>query len=174
MTIFKKIFLTGVSGTGKSAVCRELQRLGVVAIGIDETPGLCCWLNKQTKEKVTEADFTAEFIATHGWFCDLGKLQKIITGYNKPLVVCGSIENIVEGMRLCDVTLLLVCSPKTFISRIGTRTDNEYGKSDTTKSALLNYYQDYNQTCLEAGAVAVDAERPLSVVVDEVLTYLRQ
>ena len=35
-----KVLITGVSGTGKTAVCRELEKRGIKTIGIDETPGL--------------------------------------------------------------------------------------------------------------------------------------
>ena len=48
----QKIYITGISGTGKTAIAKELQQRGFYTISIDEVPNLCIWINKETKEKV--------------------------------------------------------------------------------------------------------------------------
>ena len=48
----KKIYITGISGTGKSTIAKELEKQGVYTISIDEVNGLCCWRHKKTGEQV--------------------------------------------------------------------------------------------------------------------------
>ncbi len=46
----KSIFVTGVPGSGKSAVCEELKKLGYRAYDIEEMQGLFLMINKKTGE----------------------------------------------------------------------------------------------------------------------------
>jgi len=49
----KKIYITGISGTGKSTIAEELNKKGIYSIDIDsEKFNLCHWKNKETKEAV--------------------------------------------------------------------------------------------------------------------------
>ncbi|MDC1205524.1 AAA family ATPase [Candidatus Pacebacteria bacterium] len=167
-----KIFVTGVSGTGKSTVYSALRKRGVQTIGIDETPDLSYWINKNTKEKLTEkVDFSEEFLKNHEWVCNITLLKELIAKTGEPIVICGSVDNFSECMQLCDRTLLLECSPATFTARINARTDNEYGKGKETQDVLLGYYQEYNQECLDAGAISIDAEESIDEVVEKILGY---
>ena len=169
----KNILVTGVSGTGKSTVYVELKKRGVEAIGIDENTELSYWVNKKTKEVVAwEKDFTDEFISNHDWVCNVPVLSDLVEKAKKTVVVCGSSDNIVECMGLFEMTLLLKCSPETFTSRIKSRVDNDYGQDESTKKALLGYYKKYNQDCLDAGAVIIDAEQSIDEVVNKVLSYI--
>ncbi len=166
----KIIFITGVSGTGKSTILRKLKELDYAVIGIDEEPGLTNWIHKETGESAPRgSELTETFLRTHDWGCDTNKLSDLIEQTPKPLFICGSADNVIEIMSLADVTLLLVCSPEIFTSRIDNRTDNDYGKGEDSKKALLGYYEKYNQTCIDAGAVEVDAEQTLEQVVENIL-----
>ncbi len=169
----KKILVTGVSGTGKTTVCRELKKKGVDTIGIDETEGLSYWVNKETRERlVKKADFSEEFLATHEWVCDMELLTKLTEEVDGPVVICGNVENILEIVDFCDTSLLLVCSPETFFARIDSREDNEYGQSEDAKNFMLSYYEKDNQKCLQAGAVTIDAEHSIEEVVADVMSYV--
>ena len=59
----KKVYITGVSGTGKSTITEELARRGIFAVSTDAIEGLCCWRNKKTREKI-KYDFNGD----ENWF----------------------------------------------------------------------------------------------------------
>lgn len=169
----KKILVTGVSGTGKTTVYRNLQAQGVAAISIDETPGLSYWVHKETKEKlVKKADFSDEFLQSYEWICDMQLLAELVNEVDGAVVICGNAENILELINFCDVTLLLKCEPETFLSRVEQREDNEYGQSEDAKNFILSYYESDNQKCIDAGAIAIDAEQSVEKVVANVMQYI--
>lgn len=169
-----KVLVTGVSGTGKTTVCRELEKRGINTIGIDETVDLSYWVHKHTKEKLTKkADFSKEFLSTYEWVCDLSLLGDLVNNIDGLVVICGNVENISELMNFCDITLLLVCSSKTFLSRIDSRDDNEYGQNEDAKNFILSYYENDNQKCINAGAIVVDAEQSIEKVVEDIMQHIK-
>lgn len=170
----KKILVTGVSGTGKTTVCRELENSDIKTIEVDETPRLSYWVNKKTKEKlIKKADFSEKFLSEYEWICDVELLPKLVDEIvGEPVVICGNAENILELIDFCDVTLLLHCCPETFLSRVAARDDNEYGQTEDARNFILSYYEDDNQKCLDAGAIAINAEQPIEKVVEDVMNHL--
>ena len=167
----KTFFVTGVSGTGKSTVCRALAARGYATIGLDEVPGLSCWVHKKTREKLDKkADFSAEFLTTYEWVCDMKSLKELVQNKEEDFIfIAGNVENVLECIAFADKSFVLICSPETFLTRIAGREDNEYGKDEDAKNFLLSYYESDNKKCLEAGAVAIDAERSLKQVVENIL-----
>ena len=62
----KKIYITGISGTGKTAIAKSLEKKCVHCISIDEAPGLCHWRHKTTKQIVNyKVKLNKEFIDAH-------------------------------------------------------------------------------------------------------------
>ena len=164
------VFITGVSGTGKSTVLHRLKELNYSVIGIDEEPGLTHWIHKETGERASRgSELTKTFLGTYDWRCDSRKLADLLAQTPKPLFICGSADNVTELIDMADVTLLLVCSPEIFTSRIDSRIGNDYGKDEESRSALLGYYVEYNKICLDAGAIAIDAEQSFEQVVESIL-----
>lgn len=168
-------FVTGTSGTGKSAILRELTTRGVATVGIDEEPGLVTWIHTATGTAVPRgAELTDEFLATHDWGCDLEALQAILHEKSRPVVICGTCDNFLEIMNIVDKTFILVCEPEVFLSRIETRVDNEFGKTEAANHAILGYYQRYRDTCVDKGAVSVDASVPLNDVTDTLIEQINK
>ncbi len=68
----KKIYITGVSGTGKTTIAKELEKRGYYGISIDEVKDLCSWINRETGQKGgwKDADMNLEFVDKHNWICD--------------------------------------------------------------------------------------------------------
>lgn len=162
-------FVTGTAGTGKSTVCRELEKRGVTTVDLDGTPGLMTWVHKETGIPTSPgAELTKEFLASHNWMCNLAVLTKLLAERPQPVVICGSCDNVLDIMDMSDQTFILVCEPEVFLPRIASRTDNEYGKSEAAKNELLGYYESYRDDCIERGAVSVDAAKPIDVVVDAI------
>lgn len=52
----KKVLITGIAGSGKSAVCRELLSMGYEAYGIEDVDGMFAMYQKGTMEIFSDFD----------------------------------------------------------------------------------------------------------------------
>ena len=171
----KKTFLvTGTAGTGKTTVLRKLSKQGISTIGIDEEAGLTTWVDKQTGEIAKPGvALTDSFLKTHDWGCNISQLRTLLDQIQRPVVICGSCDNVAEVIALCEASFVLVCEPEVFLPRIEQRTDNEYGKTETAKQQILGYYKAYRDECIHLGAAPVDASQPIETVVNEILENIK-
>lgn len=167
-------FVTGTAGTGKTTIMRALSERGVETIGVDEEPGLTTWIHKETGEVVMPGvELTDNFLNTHDWGCNIALLQERIAASKKPVVVCGSCDNVADVIKLCGKTMVLVCEPEVFLPRILQRTDNEYGKSEVAQQQILGYYKKYRDECLSLDAVPIEASNSVEEVLNEVLQHIK-
>lgn len=170
----KKIFITGVSGTGKSAVAHILNSKGIFAISIDETPGLCSWKNKVTGEVVNfEAELNKEFIEKYDWICDEEILYKLINTNQQTVVVVGIASNQNNFLNSFDKILLLQCKPETFIQRMINRKDNNFGKDKSAQEHILSFYKKFENDLLDRGAISINSENPIDEVVDNIIKEVK-
>lgn len=166
----KKIYITGISGTGKTTVAEELNKKNIYSISIDETPDLCFWVNKKTGDKVGyEEILNKEFIDSHSWVCDVEYLKKLMDKEGKLVVVLGIASNQKNYLNLFDKVLLLQCNPKTFIKRIEERSNNDFGKDKTAQESILAWYKNFEDEMIEKGAISIDTEKPIEEVVEHVI-----
>ena len=164
-----KVYVTGVAGTGKTTIYEELVKRGFYAISIDETDGLCSWVNRETKEKVnSKVELNRDFTSKHQWICDVEHLKKITNVDEKVVFVLGVSSNQDDFLNLFDKVLLLQCKPEVFIERLKTRTNNHFGKDKTVQDHMLTWYRNFEIKLLEKGAIPIDANRSIDEVVDEV------
>lgn len=160
-----RIYVTGVSGTGKSSVARSIKGKGITSIDIDE--GLCRWENKYSgKPTHWEPGKNAEWHASHQYICDIERLKKLLSE-NEDVVVVGLASNQHAFFNLFDKIYLLKCSPETYTSRIQKRTDNDFGKHQAEQELLLNW-QKVLEVEMDKEGVTLDAGRPLEEVVNEI------
>lgn len=166
-----KVFITGISGTGKTSIAEELNKEGIKAIDMD-MHDLCFWVNKNTGEKVNyEANLDSEFINSHAWICDMEKLKNMLnTG--DTIVMLGHPENDTEIIPFFDKLILLQCRPEIFIRRILNRTDNDFGKDETAQKYLLDTYEKFENDMLKNGAISINAENSLEQVVSEIMSEI--
>lgn len=167
----KKIFITGVSGTGKTTIAKELEKRGYYAISIDEVEGLCSWINQETGQKSggKEVEMNAEFVDKHNWICNTEHLNKLLSKEVDVVFVLGRATNQEDFLHIFDKILLLQCSPETFCKRIEMRTDNTFGKNKKVQQQVIDGYKPYTEKMLGKGAIPIDTEKPINEVVDEVI-----
>lgn len=166
----KKIFITGVSGTGKTTLSEELKKQGFHAISIDEVKGLCSWRNKETNEKITrKVTSNKEFTNTHKWVCDIDKLKELIEIDSEIVFILGMPSNREEIALMCDKVFLLQCKPETFLHRLNTRTNNTFGKDVSIQQHMLQWYEGFEKELLDKGAIPIDTDRPVDQIAFEVI-----
>ncbi len=169
--VMKKIYITGVSGTGKTTIAKELEKRGFYTISIDEVENLCFWVHQATGEKHggKNTELTLEFVDAHDWICDIEYLNKLLNKNVDVIFVLGMAGNQDEFLNMFDKILLLQCSPETFCKRIENRTDNDFGKDKKIQQQILDRYEAYAEKMLSKGAISIDTEKPIDEVVNEVI-----
>lgn len=169
-----KIFITGVSGTGKSTTVEKLREKGIHAIDIDEVEGLCRWIHTTTKEVgYRHPDLGSEFFENHEYICDREKLIELMGEGSGPVVVAGVSDRQAENLfDLFDKILLFHCDEKVFLQRIQDRTNHDFGKNETERNMILGWYKEFEQEMLDTGAISIDTNQPIEAIVERVLHEL--
>lgn len=173
------IYITGMSGSGKSTVLRELSRRGFEAHGVDEE-GYADWVSLETRkikpyphhDPPTGNDLHRWF-ADHDWVLSLERISelkaKADAGGNKVIFLCGAANGDKDVWHLFDKVILLSVDGETIKKRVMEREDNEYGKHPDEMTNIMKWLEGYNDKYRELGAELVDARQPLVQVVDEVI-----
>lgn len=164
-----KIYITGVSGVGKSTLAAELNKRGILAFDVDAVQGLCHWRNKMTKDKADwESGIGTEWLIAHDWVADIEKLIELLNEA-ETVVVLGITGNQEDYFYLFDKLFLLQCPPEVFLTRIDARTDNDFGKDKSEQEHILSWYKNFEKRMVEKGVVPINAEQPPEIIADVIL-----
>ena len=163
----KKIYITGISGTGKSTIIEELTKKGIHAIDLDSS--FCRWEDKITREKVN-VDYKIE---KHGWYCNVNKLKKLLN-IQENIIISGITENQNEYLKFFDKIFLLQCSEETILKRIYNRKNNDFGKDPLEKEYILSFYRDFEKKLIEKGAVSINVDKPIEIIINEIISKFRE
>lgn len=166
----KKIYITGISGTGKTTIAKKMEQKGLSVISIDEVPDLCFWIDKETKEKVKgNIELNKAFIDMHDWYCDVNYLRDLMNEAINLVFVLGIASNQNDFLNLFDKTILLQCKPEIFILRIENRIDNNFGKDKSAQESILGWYKKFEEEMIKNGAVSIDAEKSVDEIIEEIV-----
>ena len=166
-----KILLTGVAGTGKTTLTKELMKRGVFAIDLHGMPGLFYWRDKVTKVK-------SEYMPgrSREWFnsverlCDIDKLKEILNKQENVIVAGTAGGNQTEYFPLFDKIILLQCRPETIIHRMNTRTNKSgFGKAKSEQEDALEWQKEFEPFVLSHGGIPVDTEGDIDAVVEKII-----
>ena len=172
-------YVTGVSGTGKSSVLRELRERGYHARGVDED-GYADWINRITGRPDAfprddpAFDFHAWY-AAHYWVLSVKRisvLSRAAARLGKPVFLCGSASGDDVVWQLFDKVIALVADERTIRQRLAARTDT-FGKAPGELADVLLWHAGFATAYRAFGATLIDATRPLPEVVDETLAASR-
>lgn len=170
------MLLTGIAGTGKSTIVKELNERGVISLDLHDIPSLFFWQDKETKEKVEYAPVESrEWFDTVDRLCDIPKLRGILSQYQN-IVAAGTTSgsNQEELLSLFDRILLLQASPETLVHRMQTRINKSgYGKTKAEQDDNIEWQKEFDQEILSHGATPVSTEGDLNDVVDKIIALVK-
>jgi dephospho-CoA kinase len=150
----KRILLTGMSGTGKSTVIRELRARGYQAIDMDE-PG---W---------------SEYGPDGDWVWREDRIRaRLSLEDGKVLFVSGCASNQGKFYSQFDEIILLSAPAAVIVERLTTRTNNPYGKHPDELAATLHYLETVEPRLRQGAGHEIDTSAPLAQVVATVLQIL--
>lgn len=150
----KRIFITGMSGTGKSYAIEALRARGFTAIDTDYG-GWC---------EFAELDGEAEWI-----WCEERMLELLNESSDRPLFVSGCVSNQGKFYGFFDYKVLFSAPLEVMLERVAARSTNPYGKSQEERAQIRANFAEV-QPLLQQSA---DLEMDTSVMsVGEIVDYL--
>ena len=165
------VWVTGVSGSGKSSVCEVLRAQGHAAVDAD-WEGYSQWVHRVTGEPVLDPPYPAPA----GWLDDFAwrvrpEAVSSLAARPAPGVVylCGGFENETDVWHIFDRVICLTVDEATLRHRLTTRTTNHFGKNPEELRAAVDWLILVESKYRQRGAVIVDATQPLEAVVAQVV-----
>jgi broad-specificity NMP kinase len=166
----KSILITGITGSGKSAVCDELKKRGYKAYDIEVMEGLFNLVDNKTGKIVNDYDNkNLEWVKRHDWVCNRKKLQELVRKNVKGAFYCGTAGNLDELLSLFDKIFLLKVSPSILRKRLSTRKSNDYGRTPEVQDWIIEWKDWWENHMIENGAIVIGADRDLQEVTTDIL-----
>ena len=156
----RNFLIEGVSCTGKTSVCKELQRRGYHAINGDTDLAY-------QGDPATGAPTSGHEHAHHIW-C-LEKVQRLTSNREAPVTFfCGGSRNFPAFIHLFDGVFVLEVDEATLLQRLHARHD-EFGSKPAERELILRLHRTGED--IPTGGTRIDATRSLTEVVDEILRF---
>ncbi len=155
----RNYLIEGVSGTGKTSVCGELQRRGYHAINGDRE--LAYQGDPETGEPTD--GFRHEH---HIWHID--KVKSLVTNQDDAVTFfCGGSRNFSKFIDLFDGVFVLEVDLETLNRRLVERPDDEWGGKQSERDLIVRLHQ--TKEDIPQDGIVIDATQPLAHVVDEII-----
>jgi shikimate kinase len=158
----KRVLITGMSGTGKSAVIQELVARGYQAHDLD-TPEWSEWIDTDPSDVLTP---------TQGkdWVWREGRVRAILS---KPedgtLFISGCAENMTQFSSLIDTVILLSAPIETIMERLAARSPGNYGHVADERRKVADLISTIEPLLRKSADHEIDTRRPTTATVDEIL-----
>ncbi len=159
----RNYLIEGLSGTGKTSVCDELQRRGYHAIHGDRE--LAYVGDPETGEPM---DVSAH--EHHIWRVD--KVKALVADHDVPATFfCGGSRNLSKFIDLFDGVFVLQVDLDTLNRRLDERPDDEWvGGKPVERARIVRWHQTKDD--LPKNHILINATAPIEHVVDEILRRL--
>jgi thymidylate kinase len=151
----------GVSAAGKTSVCRELSRRGYQAVNGDTE--FAYQGDPETGEATDSADHHH-----HIWDVDL--VRALVADHQEPVTFfCGGSRNFSKFIDLFDEVFVLDIDLDTLQQRLDKRPKDEWGSTPSERALIVRLHS--TKEDIPGTGVVIDATRPLTQVVDEILRH---
>jgi gluconate kinase len=155
-----KILVTGISGTGKSAVLAELGRRGYHVVDTDD-PG---W-----REYRAHPDPPDELPRGEWLWVEDRMTRMLDSDDGRSLFVEGCSANQSTFYDRFDAVVLLSAPSEVILDRVERRVSNDYGKSPLERAMILDDLANIEPLLRASCTHELDASRPLDDVVADLI-----
>lgn len=155
----RNYLVEGVSGTGKTSVCDELGRRGFQAIHGDRELAY-------QGDPVTGRPLATAAHEHHLW--DAARVRGLAADRREAATFfCGGSRNFTSFLDLFDEVFVLDVDLDTLHRRLDQRSPGEWGSEPSERDLIVRLHR--TREDVPATGVVIDATRPLTAVVDEIL-----
>ena len=156
----RNFLVEGVSGTGKTSVCEELQQRGYQVVHGDRE--LAYQGDPDTGEPT---DSHAH--EHHIWHVD--RVQALVANQDHPVTFfCGGSRNFAKFIDLFDGVFILEVDIATLHRRLDERPDSEWGGGKPVDRELVARLHRTKEG-IPPNGISIDATAPITQVVDEIV-----
>jgi dephospho-CoA kinase len=161
----KRVLLTGMSGTGKSALVLELISRGYKAVDADSDE----W-SEWIDYAPTPGEPGSPVEPGRDWVWREDRIQELLsTEDTSTLFVSGCAQNMAKFYPQFDHIVLLSAPDGVIVQRLATRTNNPYGKHPDEVARVLSLRQTIEPLLRQRAGHEVDTSVPLGQVAETVL-----
>lgn len=164
------VWVTGISGSGKSSVCEALKSRGHVAVDADHGD-YSRWVDRATGDVVRKRPYPvpSDWFDRFSWEISVERVRALAAeARSGTAFLCGSVGNEADVWRCFDRVVCLVVDDETLRHRLATRATNDFGKDPAEFAAVLAWNRETGENYRRRGAAVIDATRPLEAVVRDV------
>jgi broad-specificity NMP kinase len=156
----RNFLVEGVSGTGKTSVCEELQRRGYRAVHGDRELAY-------QGDPETGAPTDGRAHEHHLWRVD--RVRALVADREDALTFfCGGSRNFAQFLDLFDGVFVLDVDVDTLHRRLDERPDSEWGGGKAVERELVARLHRTREDVPHDG-IPIDATAPITEVVDEIV-----
>lgn len=156
----RNYLVEGVSGTGKTSVCKELRQRGYHAINGDTE--LAYQGDPDTGEPTDEVPSHWH----HLWRVD--RVRAIVADQSERCTFfCGGSRNLSTFLDLFDAVFVLQIDVQTLTRRLDQRPEDEFGARQSERDLILRLHRTREDT--PNNGIVIDATAPPAQVVDEII-----
>ena len=157
----RRILLTGLSGTGKSTLIRELGQRGYKAVDTDSSEW-CEWVPAAVGQDTVRPGFD--------WLWREDRIEALLdTEDADVLFVSGCEPNQVRFYPRFDHVVLLTTSVDVLVERLRNRTENDYGKDPEDLARILRHRDSIEPLLRRSATDEVDTSTGLKAVIATLL-----
>lgn len=168
----KRVLLTGLSGTGKSSVIRELSARGYRAVDLD-TEEYSQWVNQETGQPAPPPALGEYPWEELDWVWRVDRVRDLLSAEDAELLfVSGTAINQGKFRGNFDVIILLSAPSEVMVERLTSRPENAYGSSPAERDRVMEHIETVEPLLRNAANHEIDTSAPLDEVVERVLTFV--
>jgi dephospho-CoA kinase len=158
----KNFLIEGVSGTGKTSVCNELQRRGYHSIHGDRE--LAYQGDPETGKRTDTASHD-----NHIW--DVEKVKSLVANQaHRVTFFCGGSRNYSRFIHLFDEVFVLEIDAATLKRRLDKRPEDEFGGKKEERELVLRLHQ--TKEDIPKNGIIIDAAAPIEQVVNAIIRQI--
>ncbi len=165
----KRILLTGMSGTGKSTLIRELIARGYKAIDMDYG-GWSHWVNLRTGLPAPPPDKGEYGWDELDWVWHEERIERLLsTDDSDTLFLAGAAPNQGKFYKFFDHIILLSAPAEIVIERLKARRNNPYGTTPRSQARVLEHIQTVEPQLRHGADHEIDTSAPIEEVLSQII-----